>query len=192
MSENSWLPALLADLRTRGVTFVLKGNALKVRPWKTLTKDEAATVQANRAALKDLVRAEKSRRPQLRHPSHRQPNRAATATGHRVSGRSTARIRCCTGSPGRSRTTSRGGNGRDDEDVALRKPVLEDRHMDIEQLQRDLQAFAKARENRIVIVHQIVEADGTLAEKIYCGRQPRRPSSDEQPTKEDSHAHPLR
>ncbi len=64
--------------------------------------------------------------------------------------------------------------------------------MDIEQLQRDLQAFAKARENRIVIVHQIVEADGTLAEKIYCGRQPRRPSSDEQPHQEDGHANPLR
>jgi len=59
MSENSWLPALLADLRSRGITFVMKGNALKVRPWKMLTRDEASTVQANRAALKDLVRAEK-------------------------------------------------------------------------------------------------------------------------------------
>jgi hypothetical protein len=58
MSENSWLALLLANLRARGVTFVMKGNALKVRPWKTLTKDEASTVQANRAALKDLVRAE--------------------------------------------------------------------------------------------------------------------------------------
>ncbi len=63
MSENSWLPALLADLRSRGVTFTMKGNALKIRPWKTLTKDEASTVQANRAALKDLVRTEEVATP---------------------------------------------------------------------------------------------------------------------------------
>ena len=60
---NPDLPALLADLRARGVTFVLKGNALKVRPWPLLTADEQRTVQANRPALKALVRAEGGSKP---------------------------------------------------------------------------------------------------------------------------------
>jgi hypothetical protein len=54
--------------------------------------------------------------------------------------------------------------------------------MDFEQLRSDLAAFTKARENTITIVHQIVEADGTLAEKIYpYRRQPRSHISEPQP-----------
>lgn len=52
------LDTFLADLRRRGVVFALRGNRLTVRPWRVLTPHEAKTVQANRPALKDLIRAE--------------------------------------------------------------------------------------------------------------------------------------
>jgi hypothetical protein len=52
------LTNLLADLRARGVTFVLDGERLKIRPWRELTADEVVTVQANRPALKQLIRDE--------------------------------------------------------------------------------------------------------------------------------------
>lgn len=57
--EHAWLASLLTELRGKGVTFTMRGgNRLIIRPWKLLTKDEATTVQANRAALKALVQAE--------------------------------------------------------------------------------------------------------------------------------------
>jgi hypothetical protein len=58
-----------------------------------------------------------------------------------------------------------------------------------DQLQRDLKAFAQARENHITIVHQIVEADGTLAEKINRNRQPRSRTSE--PNQENINVNPT-
>jgi hypothetical protein len=58
LTHRDDLIALLAELRGRGVTFVLDGNRLKIRPWRELTMAEADTVQVNRQALKELIRGE--------------------------------------------------------------------------------------------------------------------------------------
>jgi hypothetical protein len=52
---DATLDPWLASVRSRGVTFRLSGQRLRVSPWNALTADDQATLRRHRAAIKSLV-----------------------------------------------------------------------------------------------------------------------------------------